>query len=246
MLSSKATYNKCICHKRETTTYLKTKYRKNCQALIWESDLFFLLFFCGGAVMLCVVEVTSEQMCLQSFADDGEWFCCPDIGQEFVPPLRCQNREKLWLRWAGFVWCSTLQWFRWGVQPRGSCRWDDKTWPALGPGVALCLLWGKNRSCRCCRGQIYRIRPQQWCWRCRIIRCQGLGPGSLPSTKVIPWHPRQWLTRPCEGSLFLGWRRCMCIVGVGGRLGEKRGTVGCRHYNSGRTIHAMWLQSLVI
>ena len=25
------------------------------------------------------------------FRRNGEWFCCPDTGQEFVPPLRCQN-----------------------------------------------------------------------------------------------------------------------------------------------------------
>ena len=28
----------------------------------------------------------SEQMRLESFAEDGEWFRCPDVGREFVPP----------------------------------------------------------------------------------------------------------------------------------------------------------------
>ena len=38
------------------------------------------------------VKVKSEQMSIESFVDDGEWFCSPDIGRKFFPPLRCQNR----------------------------------------------------------------------------------------------------------------------------------------------------------
>ena len=34
-------------------------------------------------------------MSLESFAEDGECLYCPDIGPEFVPPLRHQNREDL-------------------------------------------------------------------------------------------------------------------------------------------------------
>ena len=54
-------------------------------------------------VMLCGVKVKSEQMILESFTVDGEWLRCPDIGREFVPPLRCQSREKSQLHWVGFV-----------------------------------------------------------------------------------------------------------------------------------------------
>ena len=46
--------------------------------------------------MLCGVKVKSEEMSLESFAEDGEGFHCPDTGPEFVPPLRCQhNRLEL-------------------------------------------------------------------------------------------------------------------------------------------------------
>ena len=44
--------------------------------------------------MLCGVGVKSEQMSLEYFAEDGEWFCCPKVGREFVPPLKRQNREE--------------------------------------------------------------------------------------------------------------------------------------------------------
>ena len=47
-------------------------------------------------VMLCGVEVKSEQVSLESFIEDGKWLCCPDFGQEFFPPQRRQNREELW------------------------------------------------------------------------------------------------------------------------------------------------------
>lgn len=36
-------------------------------------------------VMLCRVEVKSGQMRLESFAEDGEWFHCPNTGWEFKP-----------------------------------------------------------------------------------------------------------------------------------------------------------------
>ena len=42
-------------------------------------------------VMPCRVEVKSELVSLESFVEDDEWLCCPDIGREFVPPLRCQR-----------------------------------------------------------------------------------------------------------------------------------------------------------
>ena len=50
------------------------------------------------------------------FVEDGEWFCVPDIGQEFVLPLRPQNRKELQLHWVSFV-CS--QW--WRYQPASWC-----------------------------------------------------------------------------------------------------------------------------
>ena len=53
-----------------------------------------------NGVMLCRVEVKSEQASLESFAEDGEWLCCPDIGWEFIPPVSRQNREESWLCWA--------------------------------------------------------------------------------------------------------------------------------------------------
>ena len=43
--------------------------------------------------MLHEVKVVSEQVCLESFAENGRRVCCPYIGREFVPPLRHQNRE---------------------------------------------------------------------------------------------------------------------------------------------------------
>ena len=44
--------------------------------------------------MLCGVEVKSEQMSLESFAEDGEQFRCPGVGREVDPPPRCRNREE--------------------------------------------------------------------------------------------------------------------------------------------------------
>ena len=41
----------------------------------------------------------SEQMSLESFAEDGEWLCCPDVGWEFVPPQTPKQR-RVALRWA--------------------------------------------------------------------------------------------------------------------------------------------------
>ena len=41
------------------------------------------------------VEVDSEQVSLESFSEDSERLCGPESGRELVPPLRCQNREKL-------------------------------------------------------------------------------------------------------------------------------------------------------
>ena len=51
-----------------------------------------------------------------SFAEDGEWFCCPDICLVFVPPLRSQNKEESLLHWVTFV-CSQ----RWRYQPASWC-----------------------------------------------------------------------------------------------------------------------------
>ena len=48
--------------------------------------------------MLCGFEVKSEQMSLESFVEGRERLCCPDVGREFVPPLRLQNREQFLLR----------------------------------------------------------------------------------------------------------------------------------------------------
>ena len=45
-------------------------------------------------VVLSGVEVKSEQVSLESFAEDRERLCCPDVGWEFVPPLRLQNRTE--------------------------------------------------------------------------------------------------------------------------------------------------------
>ena len=67
-------------------------------------------------VKLCRVEVNSDQMNLESFAEGCEWFRCPDIGHEFIPPLKLQNRGESWLRRAGFF-CS--QW--WLYQPASWC-----------------------------------------------------------------------------------------------------------------------------
>ena len=52
--------------------------------------------------------------------------CCSDNGQEFVPPLRHQNSEELWLHWATFEcskqwlyqsasWCSGGKCSHWDV-----------------------------------------------------------------------------------------------------------------------------------
>ena len=166
--------------------------------------------------MLCGVEVKSEQMSLKSFAEDGEWFCRPDFGWEFIPLLRCQNREELQLHWAGFV-CS--QW--WGYQSASWCRqakcsrwgvWSDQCLEVDGcssidglEGQHHCLesdagitsshlLWGKIRSCGSCGGKICMIEPEQWFWGHRIVHHQGLCPGSSPTMKAILWYPRQWLT----------------------------------------------------
>ena len=98
---------------------------------------------------------------------------------------------------------DTLQWF----SPRG--------WESSQEGVAvvqvgddkgldqelLCLLWWKNGSCGCCRGQICRIGLQQWCWGRRTVHRLGLRPGSSRPSKMITWHPQHWLMGPCEGSL---------------------------------------------
>ena len=64
-----------------------------------------------NGVMLCGFEVKSEQPSLESFAEDGEWFCCANIGQEFVSPLGCQNREESQLRWVSLV-CSQCWWYQ--------------------------------------------------------------------------------------------------------------------------------------
>ena len=40
------------------------------------------IFLAG--VMLCGVEVKTEQMSLESIAEDAEWFRCPDIYRELV------------------------------------------------------------------------------------------------------------------------------------------------------------------
>jgi len=49
--------------------------------------------------------VNSEQVGLESLAEAGERFCCPDFNQELIPPLRCQNREELGIGRAMFA-CS--------------------------------------------------------------------------------------------------------------------------------------------
>ena len=46
-------------------------------------------------VMLHRVEVKSVNISRESFAEDGERFCCRDFGLEFVPLMRWQNREEL-------------------------------------------------------------------------------------------------------------------------------------------------------
>ena len=66
---------------------------ESCSSIIFRSSADLIL-----GVMPCRVEVKSEQMSLESFTEDGEWLCCPDIGREFLPPLRCQNRGESWLR----------------------------------------------------------------------------------------------------------------------------------------------------
>ena len=47
--------------------------------------------------MLSGVKVKSEQISLESLAEDGKRLRRPDTGREFIPPLRLQNREELWL-----------------------------------------------------------------------------------------------------------------------------------------------------
>ena len=76
------------------------------QALIWGLghlmketlsamiEVLTIWFFWEG-VMLWGVE-KSEQMSLESFAEDGEWFCCPDIGREFIPPLTQGHGGGAW------------------------------------------------------------------------------------------------------------------------------------------------------
>ena len=79
--------------------------------MLWFQHIFF-----GSPAMQGRGEVWS--LSLESFAEDGEGFRCPDIDQEVVPPLRCQNREELKLCWAGFV-CSQ----RWGYLSASWYRW---------------------------------------------------------------------------------------------------------------------------
>ena len=99
----------------------------------WVCHVMLSAYFFWG-VMLCGVEVKSEQLNLESFAEDGEWFCCPDIGPEFVPPLRCQNRKELGLRWANFV-CPQ----RWGYQSDMSADVDEQS--ALAGACGLSSVW---------------------------------------------------------------------------------------------------------
>ena len=91
------------------------------------------------------------------------------------------SHGRIWVGWkrgtlqhSGYpatVWLKRL-----GVQPRASS--PAVKWTVLGPGVALWPLWGKTRFCVCCREQICRIGPQQWCWGRRTVCRQGLHPGS--------------------------------------------------------------------
>ena len=62
-------------------------------------------------VILCRVEVKSEQVSLESLVEDGMWLCCPGIGLKFVSPLRCQKRKELWLHWMTFV-CAQRWWYQ--------------------------------------------------------------------------------------------------------------------------------------
>ena len=94
---------------------------------------------------------------------------------------------------------------RMGVQPRGSCSSPGRRWPALGLGVALCLLWGKTGSCSCCRGQICRIGPQQWCWGLRTVRHQGLRLGNTLTCSTFT-------DRIMQGHSFPGMRRSSLLL----------------------------------
>ena len=49
----------------------------------------------GGTGWLCRVQVNSEQVSFESFAEAGERLCGPDINRELVPPLWSQDREEL-------------------------------------------------------------------------------------------------------------------------------------------------------
>ena len=61
----------------------------------YEHTRAYVFIFGGGleGVMLCV-EVKSEPVSLESPAADRQWLCCPDVGRDFVPPQRLQNREE--------------------------------------------------------------------------------------------------------------------------------------------------------
>ena len=89
MLLTKATYNKHICHKRETTTYHCRWSKRNIETTVKSSSECIgavievlmirtckcIQFFWGGGwdgVMLCGVKMKSEQMSLESFVEDGE------------------------------------------------------------------------------------------------------------------------------------------------------------------------------
>ena len=72
--------------------------------------------------MLCRIELKSEQMSLESFAEDREWFRCPDNCREFIPPLRYQNRDESCLHWE---------------QPKPSQRYQPASW-------VRCLCWGES------------------------------------------------------------------------------------------------------
>ena len=49
------------------------------------------------------IEVSMQSQGEVWTSDSGDWLCCP--GQEFAPPVRCQNWKDLWLCWVTFV-CS--------------------------------------------------------------------------------------------------------------------------------------------
>ena len=96
-------------------------------ALLW----FDLYNFNFRGVMLCWVKVKSEQVSLESFAENGESIDFPDIGWEIVPPLRCQNREESRLCWASFVCARCLKvdgsgskWRSWRMGSHGRI-WAD-------------------------------------------------------------------------------------------------------------------------